>query len=285
MSVSQALEKSAKNFCSKYACRFDFDSFESSVEEFTFLRPVGGWVDAYKTTFDRLYKASLEQVALGSTDSDLDPEAMLDDFEYTLIRPYINEGRTEIRHKPYVGMDRLSRLAYLDQLTKEAPSNLVDLYADKYKRGELSIKLMRSVFSPDVAERKNLVEAAGYAQALENVNKGRSLAWRALHPFKNSAEKRRPAQIKKAFLEGDRGGEELYQKAAASAYQSFERLQRVGEILERDTLNAKEELDRTQKMSEAMRESIRIEELEKETPQTLSPRVDQSKELSRDKRL
>ena len=86
MSVSQALENSAMAFNTKYACNFNFATFEARVEEFTFLRPNGGWVDVYKTTLDRMYKKSLDGAAMGAVDN-LNGEAMLDDFEYTLIRP------------------------------------------------------------------------------------------------------------------------------------------------------------------------------------------------------
>jgi hypothetical protein len=51
MSVSRALEKSAKAFNTKYAYNFDFATFELRIEEFTFLRPNGGWIDVYKTMF------------------------------------------------------------------------------------------------------------------------------------------------------------------------------------------------------------------------------------------
>ena len=113
MPISKALEDSARDFCHKYACRFDFGSFESSVEEFTFLRPNGGWIDVYKMTFRHLYQTALEMVALGTVDS-LDGEAMLDDFEYTLIHPYVSETEGGIKHRPYVGMDRITRLEQKD---------------------------------------------------------------------------------------------------------------------------------------------------------------------------
>ena len=99
MSVNQALEKSAKAFNAKYACDFDFKIFESRVEEFIFLRPNGGWIDVYKAVFDRMYKNTLEKAAVGAV-HDLDGEAMLDDFEYTLIRPYANENESAILSIP-----------------------------------------------------------------------------------------------------------------------------------------------------------------------------------------
>ena len=62
MSVSKALENSARNFSDKYACQFDFATFESRVEELTFLRPNGGWIDVYKMMFENVYKNSLERL-------------------------------------------------------------------------------------------------------------------------------------------------------------------------------------------------------------------------------
>ena len=87
-----------------------------TIEEFTFLRPNNGWLDVYKMMFEKMYKKALEGAALGNADG-LDGEAMLDDFEYTLMRPYAKENESEIKHKPYVGMDRIARLEYLDSLT------------------------------------------------------------------------------------------------------------------------------------------------------------------------
>ena len=285
MSVSQALEKSARDFCLKYTCNFNFNTFEATVEEFTFLRPVGGWIDVYKTTFDRLYKNTLEKVAEGMLDDDLDPEAMLDDFEYTLIRPYVNEGEKEIKHKPYVGMDRISRLEYLERLTREAPSNPVELYAEKYKKGELSIKQMRSALTLDGGKQEHYTEIAGYVQAIDNVNKSRSLVWRTFHPFKNSAEKRNSAQMKTALMEEMRGGEEVYRKTVAAAYDTFDGHLRVNAKLAQNMARAIEETNRKQKMNDVMRESIHVAGFEKESAREIAPRVAQHNTPAREKQI
>ena len=76
MPISHALEKSAKSFCLKYSCVFSFAAFDYRVEEFTFLRPNGGWIEAYMTTFDELYKMALVGAASGTVEN-LDGEAML----------------------------------------------------------------------------------------------------------------------------------------------------------------------------------------------------------------
>lgn len=285
MSVSAALEKSARDFSLKYACDFDFTTFESRVEEFTFLRPVGGWLDVYKMTFEQLYRSTLEKVAMGMIDDNLDAEAMMDDFEYTLIKPYVNEGDKDIKHKPYVGMDRISRLEYLDQLTKSAPSNFVELYAEKYKKGELSVKQMRDVLAYDGHEREHYTEIAGYVQALENVNNSRSLVWRAFHPFKNSSEKRNSALLKRTFMEKAKDGEELYREISDEAKEPFDRYQKVNANLEHGMLLAREEMNRKQKMNDVMRESIRIEGFEKESVRELSPKVEQYHSPVREKQF
>lgn len=284
MSVSAALEKSARDFCLKYDCKFDFAMFESRVEEFTFLRPVAGWVDVYKMMFERMYKQALASAAQGSS-ATLDGEEMIDDFEYTLIRPYVNEGNKDIKHKPYVGMDRISRLEYLAQLTREAPSNPVELYAEKYKNGELSMKQMRSAVALDNAEREHYMEIAGYVQALETVNKGRSLAWRLFHPLKNSAEKINLAWMRTALVEQTRGGEEFYREAAAAAYECFGGHQRVNANLEQSMVRAREEMNRKQKMNDVMRESLHVEGFEKESARELSPRVDPYSAPTKEKQI
>ena len=282
MAVSRALEKSARDFNMKYECDFDFATFEARVEEFTFLRPNNGWVEVYKLMFDRVYKETLEKAAVGAV-KNLDGEAMLDDFEYTLIRPFVNESEIEIKHKHYVGMDRLSRLEYLDRLTKESPKNSVELYAEKYKRGELTLRQMRSA-AHESTDREQYVELAGYVQALEDVNKNRSVMWRALHPFKNSAEKRDAAFMKQMIVDGA-GGDALYGEIAAEAYETFDGHLRANENLAARTVHAKEEMNRLQKMSDVMRESLRIDCFDKELQTEKSQRVEQYKAPMRERQV
>jgi hypothetical protein len=260
MAVSAALEQSARAFCSKYSCNFNFRAFEANVEEFTFLRPIGGWIDVYKRVFEKMYMQALEP-ALKLRDASFDGETMLDDFEFTLIRPYVKESDREIVHKPYVGMDRVSRIEYLQQLTKRAPSNFVDLYAEKYKSGKLSIEQMYSSLERGSDSRECYVEIAGCVEALENVNKSRSLVWRAFHPFKNLTEKRSSAQMKRALIERTQSSEAVYLEIAASAYDIFDGHKNASENLEHNMLRAIEEMSRTQKMNDAMRESLCIEGL------------------------
>ena len=206
-------------------------------------------------TFDQMYKKTLELVSEGAV-VNLDAEAMLDDFEYTLIRPYVNETEIEIKHKPYVGMDRIARLEYLNQITKEAPKNPVELYEEKYKRGELSLKQMRLAAVADKPARESYIEIAGYVQALEHANKSRSLLWRTFHPFKNSAEKRDLALMKKMFAKESRGDESFYSEIAAAACETFDGHQTANANLEKSMVCAMEELKRKQKMNAAMQEAL-----------------------------
>ena len=252
MSVSEALKNSAKAFSEKYACKFDFATFEERVDEFTFLRPNGGWIDVYRMTFERMYKNALEKLALGDADS-LDGEAMLDDFEYTLIRPYVSESATEIKHKAYVGMDRLSRVEYLRELTRIAPMNLVELYADKYKSGALDIKQMRLARSHEVADKAHCVELAACAFAIERVNQGRSPVWRVFHPMRNSAEKREYAIMKKMLADGVGRSEVSYDEIITAANAKFDRYQTVNARLEESMRRAVEEINRLQKITDARR--------------------------------
>jgi hypothetical protein len=182
-------------------------------------------------------------------------------------------------------MDRISRLEYLERLTREAPSNPVELYADKYKRGELSIKQMKSKSALDGRKQERYIEVAGYVQALENVNQSRSSGWRILHPFKNNAEIRESALMKKAFVEEIPGGEELYREAAAAACRTFVGHQRVNANLKERMIHAKEEMSRKQKMNDVMRESMRIEDFKKESLRELSPRVDSYIGLAKEKQI
>ena len=262
MSISEALKRSVRGFCRKYLCSFSFSAFESRIEEFTFLRPNGGWVDVYKLTFEQMYKSSLEKVAIGEIEN-LDGEAMLEDFEYTLIRPYVNESSYDINHKPYVGMDRIARLAFLDKLTSEAPSNYVDLYTEKYISGELSIKEMRNRLSDtlgfDQVSGKHYVEIAGYISALENTNKSRSALWRVIHPVKNNSEKKEAENMKRLFIDESVGGEEFYNDAVRAAQETFHGHRRVNENLTQSMILAEREIKRARKMNEVLIESLRSE--------------------------
>ena len=273
MPVSDALKKSARNFCDKYACNFDFDSFEARVDGATFLNPNSGWREAYGTAFEQTYREALENASVGLS-ARLDPEAMLDDFEYTLIRPYMRENGEEIRHKPYVGMnDRVTRLEYLDRLTKDAPSNAVSLYTEKYKSGELSISQMmkNAELAEKSGDRADLMEIAGYIQALEDTNSSRSGIWKAMHPLKNSAELRDAERMKKMLT--DKMGEEGYRKIVAEVLFTFEGYERISAALAQSIALAREETAIKQKMNEAVRETLRIDDLDREPSLERSPRV------------
>ena len=283
MSVSKALEHSASAFNRKYACHFSFATFESRVEEFTFLRPNGGWIDVYKMTFDRMYNKALEGVATGRVDN-LDGEAMLDDFEYMLIKPYVKESDNEIKHKPYAGMDSVTRLAYLDALTKQAPQTPVELYSNKYKNREISLGQMMSAQSIKDSEREHYVEISAYVQAIELVNQGRSAIWRALHPVKSNEEKRDAARMKSSLIQ-EVGGEEVYRELAKAACEPFEGFQRVRANLNASMVRAEEEMRRLQKLNDVMRESIHIEGLDNAPEHDRSLRADSRITLAREKQI
>lgn len=259
MAVSTALHNSAKDFSAKYACRFDFVTFESRVEEFTFLRPNNGWRDGYKIIFDQIYKQALISAA-EDKNSNLDAEAMLDDFEYTLIRPYVSENETEIKHKPYAGMDRIARLEYLDRLTKEAPSNPVALYTEKYRNGDLSFRQMRRRAQDTIERSEGYIEIAGYVQMLENVNSNRSLLWKIFHPIKNSTEKRDAALMKKMLMKGAADDEYSYEEIARAAYETFDGHIKASVNLEYNMSQAREEVRQKQKLKDAMTDSFRLQE-------------------------
>lgn len=276
MSVSKELMRSAKDFSTKYSCNFDFVTFESRAEGYTFLSPNNGWRDVYKKTFDKMYKQALESVVIGKK-AHLNSEVMLDDFEYTLIKPYVNETTMSINHKPYVGMDRVTRLEFLDKLTKEAPSNPVSLCVAQYKRGELSLKQMRldtnALRDASSTEMDDFIGVASYIQALKSTNESRSFVWKALHPFRNGAEKRDAVSMKKALIEKT-GTEEAYGEITKAAYETFDAHKRVCAGLNVNMMHAKEESQRKEKMKDAIRESFCAEDLGKEREIVISSTAD-----------
>ena len=257
MSVGRLLENSARAFNEKYACDFNFTTFDENVEEYTFLRPNNGWKDVYKLTFDQMYKMALEKAVLGAVNN-LNGEEMLDDFEYTLIRPYVNERNSEIKHKPYVGMDKIARLEYLDALTRHAPSSPVELYSEKYKNGELTLRQMKARQGEKDTENHRYVEIAGYVQALERVSKGRTAIWKALHPFRCNAEKKHAAHMKSVFIGEVSGGEETYERFARAACEIYDGHRRASANLAASISRAKEEINRLQKLNDAMKESLLV---------------------------
>ena len=265
MSISKELRRSAKDFCTKYVCSFDFAKFETKVEGYTFLNPNNGWRDVYKLIFDGMYKQALEAAA--KNNGDLDAEAMLDDFEYTLIRPYVNESETAIRHKPYVGMDRVARLEFLEKLTTDAPSTPAALCTEKYRSGMLSIKQMALNVKAPVGsledERERSIETASYIYALEDASKCRSLLWKTFHPFKCNAEKRESASMKTALIK--EGGEVAYQEIERAAHRTFETHKKAILMLEVNMKHAQEEKRRHEQMKSAMRESLVAADFGKES--------------------
>lgn len=271
MSVSEALKQSAEKFNTKYGCDFDFTRFESRVEEFTLLRPNNGWKDVYKATFERMYTKAFERVALG-TENGLNGEAMLDDFEYTLIRPYVSQEQKDIKHNAYIGMDRLTRLEYLFGLTEKAPKNLVELYAAKYKNGDITLKQMRDLRKNTVMEL--YIEAAGVVQALKTVNNGRSSIWKAFHPYKNKAEKTEAELMQKSLVKEVAGVEEAYRGLLDAAYEVFDGYQKTNANLGECIARAREEMTINQKMNDAMRETFRIDDLDKGITDDVSRKIE-----------
>ena len=255
MSVSCALENLAKEFNMKYACKFDFATFDLHVEEFTFLRPNGGWTDVYISTFASVYTESLEKASVGSLDN-LNGEAMLDDFEYMLMRPYANESDGEIKHRSYVGMDRITRLEHIGLITMEAPKNFVELFAQKYRSGQLTLKQMKSELDLESTDIAECIKISAYVKALESVNESRSAMWRTFHPFKNSAEKRYAALLKSGLAEYTTDEEEFYDEISAAAYETFDGYKRANANLSQCMHQAREEMARMQKMNEVIRESL-----------------------------
>ena len=108
------------------------------------------------------------------------------------------------------------------------------------------------------------VEIAGAVKALENVSGERSVIWRVLHPFKGAAEKKAAAIMKRMLVGREECGEKLYSEALDTAYETFDGRQRVSARLSESTANAKEELNRKQKMNDAIRESLRADGTEGE---------------------
>ena len=159
------------------------------------------------------------------------------------------------------------------------------LYAKKYKSGELSIKQIRSGLALGEENREHYVEMAGCVQALENVNKGRPLIWRVLHPFKNNAEKRISEQIKRTFFEQTHADEAFFTENAAAAYETFDGHQRVIASLEERMIHAREEMNRNQKMRDAIRESVHVEGFERESLGAFSPKIEPNKGLAREKEI
>lgn len=284
MPVSQALENSAKTFNAKYGCDFDFARFESKVEEFTFLRPIGGWIDVYKMTFERMYKRSLESVATGKTNN-LDSEAMLDDFEYTLIRPYLNESENAIKHKSYVGMDRIARLEYLNELAHNAPKTPVGIYSKKYKSGEITINQMRSMQKAENDEGIRYVEIAGCVQVLEAAVKNRTAMWRLFHPFRSGAEKRAAEQMKKTLFKAVGGREDEYLELAKAAYEPYDAYQGLESGLKASLARAREEMTLNKKINGNLRESLHIEGFDEELRCELSRDVEDNPTPSRERQI
>lgn len=87
------------------------------------------------------------------------------------------------------------------ELQSKSPA---EKYKDLYKNGDLSIRDMREyVKSLEASKMKDEEIATAFqaAQALREVNEGRSFWWRVFHPFRNNAEKRDAKLIEDTIVE------------------------------------------------------------------------------------
>lgn len=204
--ISNELRTAALNFGAKYGCTFDFEAFEATLTtkntKLIVFNPNEVWIEKCKNAFIRLYKQSLERFAYDKN-ATFDAEDMLDEFETELISPYVDYNRqnnVDIDHTPYFGMDRMTRLSFLDEESKKVPSSYVEFYTEKYKTGEIRIRDMRSIVSaifanPDSTE-EDFQKVAGFVKALEDFNNKRTFWDRFFHPFQNRAEQKASAKFK-----------------------------------------------------------------------------------------
>ena len=204
--INNELKTAALNFGAKYGCTFDFEAFEATFTTKNtkpiVFNPNEGWMEKCKNAFVRLYKQSLERFA-SDKNATIDAEDMLNDFETELMSPYVDYNRqnnVNIDHTPYFGMDRMTRLSFLDEESKKVPSCYVEFYTEKYKNGEIRIRDMRSIVSAIFANPESTVEdfqkVASFVKALEDFNNNRTFWDRFFHPFQNRAEKKVSAKFK-----------------------------------------------------------------------------------------
>ena len=204
--ISNELRTAALSFGAKYGCTFDFEAFEATFTtqntELIVFNPNEGWTEKCKNAFVSLYKQSLERFAYDKN-ATFDAEDMLDEFETELISPYVDYNRqndVNIDHTPYFGMDRMTRLGFLDEESKKAPSSYVEFYTGKYATREIRIRDMRSIVSAIFANPDSTVEdfqkVAGFVKALEDFNNKRTFWDRFFHPFQNRAEQKVSAKFK-----------------------------------------------------------------------------------------
>lgn len=132
---------------------------------------------------------------------------MLEDYEKMLFTPYKairdDEDIAALQPEPYGGTELSSERAEMLKTALESKKTFeYHAIAKKYKNGDIRIRDIVAFASEETGKdapmsNDTAVEILKYALALEEANKSRSFIWKVFHPFRNNAEQRDSALIKR----------------------------------------------------------------------------------------
>lgn len=198
------------DFNKKYNTTFSISKFAARVHEHKVLEGDDPYKTAYKTILVEFYKQAVKAQINGKV-KEIDYTQFIMDLE-TPLSIYIDDLKKEGEAKDvktFCGTKNIERITALKAAHENVPRTPTAVAVEEYKNGEMRIRDMVA-FTKEVTadaeniDAKNINRVVAFATALEQVNSSRSIMWRIFHPFRNNAEKRDAALMRKIAENADK---------------------------------------------------------------------------------
>ena len=282
-----ALEARAKDFNDIYRTSFDYSGFYSKIKTFNRLTSENAADIVYKGTLGTVLKDAMIAAchAQGGTKKgergDVDLMDVVKNFEEYLMQPFVKECKRAGEKpypKPYGGMTGMQRIELVEHMLNASPKNDVELTEQAYMKGNIRLRDIReNVGDMPFAVGKGvdnhqLQRIGAFMLAIENVNKGRTLWWRFIHPFRNNAEKRDARELRTVL--NSFGGNAL-KLATSLATKEYETLKVTKESVKNARLELEKEKNEKLAQNGGEKNSIKVE-LGNEIKTDLSRKIDEN---------
>lgn len=279
-------------------CTFDLDLFESRASELEVTKPGQGYKLAYKEALNNICSQLAEK---SKTEEDvISVEYAFLDFDSYVMRRYQNSCKNEninlnIQNsfKDDVFADRLSYYEFMKDSINRVCSPMAESYF-KFRDGDLSAYEMIEFTRDKKKEgeeisRKDAETIAGYAKAIEIVNKNRPFSWKLTHLITHIVEKFQIREMRKTLEKSCSIPLETLEISAAkeTGYVSDQRDDIIDEIeaikgIETKTLDIEKDVVEFKDLPKKMQIEI---ELEEQLNTELSPRHEESNQRVRNNTL
>ena len=259
------LNERAKEFNAKYRTVFTYAGFLAKVRTFKNLNLEDSANVVYKGTLAKVLMDVMinacanERTASKDGIGAVDLQAVVEEFEYFLMQPFIQEcknAKERLYPKSYGGMKESERIEFIESVVNSSPKNDVELAEKAYKNGDIRIRDMREYVNEiDLTEgisAFNLRRIGAFMLALENVNKGRSFWWRVFHPVRNNAEKREAREMRTLLSSFRQNALERAKELAMTEYGTIS--------LTKESLRAaKAEKDKNREAVSSARDNVQVD--------------------------